>query len=116
MKKRRAAEDGGMSHALDYARQNIVDTACAAIGYVWMNDKECERGGYHLDDDEEAMLCSKDNLCTHNVKGNLVGTSLASRVRSFWEQGSHDSFRAFEEEALVDTHLVAKLVEDIGNE
>ena len=62
------------------------------------------------------MLCSKDNPCTHEFKGNLFGTSLASTARSFWGQGGHDRFTPFEEEDLVDANLVAKLVREIDNE
>ena len=62
------------------------------------------------------MLCSRDNPCTHEFKGNVVGTSLASTVRSLWDQGGHDCSTLFEEEDVVDDDLVAKLVKEIENE
>ena len=114
--KRRAGETGRLSRALKYARQKIVGTASTAVKYLWMNHKEREGGAYHLDDDEDAVLCSKQKPCADECKGNLVGTSLSSTVRSFWEQGGHDRFTPFEEEDLVDAELVAKLVKEIENE
>ena len=114
--KQRAAETGRWSRALNYARQKIVGTASTAVKYLRMNHKEREGGAYHLDDEEDALLCSKQNPCADEFKGNLVGTSLSSTVRSFWEQGGHDRFTPFEEDDLVDAELVAKLVKEIENE
>ena len=114
--KRRAGETGRLSRALNYARQKIVGTASTAVKYLWMNHREREGGAYHLDDEEDAVLCSKQKPCADEFKGNLVGTSLSSTVRSFWEQDGHDGFTPFEEEDLVDAELVAKLVKEIENE
>ena len=114
--KQRAGETGRLSRALNYARQKIVGTASTAVKYLWMNHKEREGGAYHFDDEEDALLCSKQKPCADEFKGNLVGTSLSSTVRSFWEQGGHDRFTPFEEDDLVDAQLVAKLVKEIENE
>ena len=114
--KQRAGETGRLSRALNYARQKIVGTASTAMKYLWMNHKEREGGAYHLDDEEGALLCSKQRPCADEFKGNLVGTSLSSTVRSFWEQGGHDLFTPLEEDDLVDAELVAKLVKEIENE
>ena len=105
-----------MSGALNYARQKIAGTASTAPKYLWMNHKECEGGAYHLDDEEDALLCSKQKPRADEFKGNLIGTSLSSTVRSFWEQGGHDRFTQFEEDDLVDAELVAKLVKEIEDE
>ena len=114
--KQRAGETGRLSRALNYARQKIVGTASTAVKYLWMNHKEREGGAYHLDDEEDALLCSNQKPRADEFKGNLVGTSLSSTVRSFWEQGGHDRFTPFEEDDLVDAELVAKLVKEIQNE
>ena len=114
--KQRAGETGRLSRALNYARQKIVGTASTAVEYLWMNHKEREGGAYHLDDEEDALLRSKPKPCADEFKGNLVGTSLSSTVRSFWEQGGHDRFTPFEEDDLVDAELVAKVVKEIENE
>ena len=114
--KQRAGETSRLSCALNYARQKIVGTASTAVKYLWMNHKEREGGAYHLDDVEDALLCSKPKPCADEFKGNLVGTSLSSTVRSFWEQGGHDRFTPFEEDDLVDAELVAKVVKEIENE
>ena len=100
--KRHAGETGRLSRALNYARQKIVGTASTAVKYLWMNHKEREGGAYHLDDEKDALLCSKQKPCADEFKGNLVGTSLSSTVRSFWEQGGHDCFTPFKEDDLVD--------------
>ena len=109
-------ETGRLSRALNYARQKIVGTASTAVKYLWMNHKEREGGAYHLDDEEDVLLCSKQKPCADEFKGSLVGTSLSSTVRSFWEQGGHDRFTPFEEDDLVDAELVAKVVKEIENE
>ena len=105
-----------MSRALNYARQKTVGIASTAIKYLWMNHKDREGGAYHLDDEEDALLCSKQKPCGDEFKGNLVGTTLSSTVRSFWEQGGHDRFTPFEEDDLVDAELVAKVVKVVENE
>ena len=105
-----------MSRALNYARHKIVGTASTAVKYLWMNHKEREGGAYHLDDEEDAFLCSKQKPCADEFKGNLVGTTLSSTVRSLWAQGGPDCFTPFEEDDIVDAELVAKLVEEIENE
>ena len=51
-----------MSHVLNYASQKILDSASAAIKYLWTNDTECESVTYHLDDDEDVLLRCKDRL------------------------------------------------------
>ena len=94
-----AGEARRLPRALKYASQTIADTA--AVGYLWTNHKECEGGAYHLDDDEDAILCSKDNPCTHEFKRNWVGTSLASTARSFWEQDGHDVSRHLRKRTLL---------------
>ena len=113
--KQRAGETGRLSRALNCARQKIVSTASTAVKYLWRNHKEREGGAYHLDDEEDALLCSKQKPRADEFKGNLVGTSLSSTVRSFWEQGCHECFTPFEEDDLVDAKLVAKLVKEIEN-
>ena len=111
--KQRAGETGRLSRALNYARHKIVGTASTAVKYLWMNHQEREGGAYHLDDEEDALLCSNQKPCADEFKGNLVGTSLSSTVRSFWEQGGHDRFTPFQEDNLVDAELVAKVVKEI---
>ena len=59
-----------------------------------------------MDDCEDAWY-----ECTRS----LVGTSIASTVTSFGEQGGHDGFTPFEEEQLADAHLVNKIVKGIDH-
>ena len=113
--KHRTEETGRLSRALNFARQKIVGTASTAVKYLWMNHKEREGGAFYFDDEEDVLLCSKQKPCADEFKGNLVGTSLSSTVRSFWEQSGHDRFTPFEEDDLVDAELVAKVVKEIKN-
>ena len=95
----------------NYARQKIVGTAFTAVKYLWMNNKEREGSAYHLNDEQDVLLCSKHKPCADLFKGNLVDTSLSSMVRSFWEQSGHDRFTPFEDDDLVDAELVEKCCE-----